>query len=337
MNYRSLLIACLATLGLAVAGWGQADGKIAFLSDREGYDDVWIMNADGSDPVNLTKGRDRDCASPAWSPDGTKIAYIGDVFDDDRNGGEVWLMDADGGNPQQLTDDSVDKISVSWSEDGRSIYYRAYRAIEEMDTDYLRDGPDMFVMALDGSGSSPVDGIEVPRHRYFGRSPDWTKEAVVVLREKGDEENLARLYISDVREDESSVFRWPIGGADPAVFLRRISGVEVIPLPDLHQSGLCVRESTPPFATIWSDQDGVCVSDDTLVSGPTWAPNSMRIAFSSITDLIWAVDIDGGSLVELTNGLGGYSPAWQPVVPAATSVAVQSWGRIKALLSTGIR
>ena len=40
MNYRSLLIVCLAMLGLAVAGWGQADGKIAFLSDREGYNDV---------------------------------------------------------------------------------------------------------------------------------------------------------------------------------------------------------------------------------------------------------------------------------------------------------
>ena len=32
MNYRSLLIVCLATLGLAVASWGQADGKIAFTS-----------------------------------------------------------------------------------------------------------------------------------------------------------------------------------------------------------------------------------------------------------------------------------------------------------------
>ena len=79
------------------------------------------MNADGSDPVNLTKGR--HCASPAWSPDGTKIAYIGDVFDDDQYGGEIWLMDADGGNPQQLTDDSVDRTRLSWSEDGRSIYY----------------------------------------------------------------------------------------------------------------------------------------------------------------------------------------------------------------------
>ena len=337
MNSRSMFIVCLATLGLAAAGWGQADGKIAFISHREGHSDVWIMNADGSNPVNLTQGR--DCASPAWSPDGTKIAYIGDVFDDDQYGGEIWLMDADGGNPQQLTDDSGGKILVSWSEDGRSIYYRVYKAIEELTADYLKDGPDMFVMALDGSDSSPVDYREVPRQRYFGRSPDGTKEAVVVLREKGDEENLARLYISDAREDESSVFRWPIGGADPAVFLRRLSGIEVVPLPDLGQSDLCVRESTRPFATVWSDQDGVCVSDDTWISSATWAPNSMRIAFASVTDLIWAVDIDGGNLVELTNGLGGYSPAWQPVAPsaAATSVEAQSWGRIKSLLSTGSR
>ena len=337
MSYRSILITCSATLGLAVAGWGQADGKIAFISDREGHEDVWIMNADGSDLVNLTQGR--DCASPAWSPDGTKIAYIGDVFDDGQYGGEIWLMDADGGNPQQLTDDSVDKISVSWSEDGTSIYYRTYRAIEELTTDDLRDGPDMFVMVLDGSGSSPVDWREVPYFRYYGRSPDGTKEAVVVLREKGDEDNRARLYVSDVREDDSSIFDWTIGGVDPAVFLRRIRGVEVIPLPDLHQRSLCVIESTPPFPTIVFDQDGVCVSDDTFVSGPTWSPSSMRIAFSSVAGLIWAVDIDGGNLVELTNGLGGNYPAWQPVVPSAiaTSVETQSWGQVKSLTSTRTR
>ena len=315
MSYRSILIACLATLGFAVAGWGQADGKIVFISHREGYSDVWIMNGDGSDPVNLTQGR--HCASPAWSPDGTKIAYIGAIFDDDQYGGEIWLMDADGGNPQQLTDDSVDKISLSWSADGSSIYY-VLAWTEEMTEESeagQRNGPDAFVMALDGSGSSPVDWREVPHFRYSSRSPDGTKEAVVVLREEGDEENLARLQITDVGEHESSV----------------------IPLPDLHQSGLCVFDPTGPLP-VWSDlpKGTVCVSDATWVeTSPTWSPNSMRIVFTSLTRLIWAVDIDGGNLVELTNGLGGDSPDWQPVVPAATATSVesQSWGQIKALLS----
>ena len=48
MTYRSLLIVCLATLGLAVAGWGQADGKIAFTSWREGAGDVWMLLSTGS-------------------------------------------------------------------------------------------------------------------------------------------------------------------------------------------------------------------------------------------------------------------------------------------------
>ena len=304
MNYRALLLVCLATLGLAVAGWGQADGKIAFLSDRAGHGDVWIMNADGSDPVNLTQGR--HCASPAWSPDGMKIAYIYlDDYPSGRYGGEIWVMDADGGNPQQLTDDSVDKISLSWS-DGSGIYYDL-RWTAEMTEEVnagQRDGPDVLVMALDGSGSSPVDWRGAPHHRQSSLSPDGTKEAIVVLREKGDEENLARLYVRDANEDEYFIARST--GEHP--------GIPLLGLP---------RNAT--------------VSDQTWVTKPTWSPNSMRIAFTSLTHsgLIWAVDIDGGNLVELTNGLGGRTPTWQPVVPSATatSVEVQSWGRIKSLLS----
>ena len=74
---------------------------------------------------------------------------------------------------------------------------------------------------------------------------------------------------------------------------------------------------------------------------PTWAPDSMRMAFAALTHppLIWAVDIDGSNLVELTNGLGGRNPVWQSVSPSATATSVesQSWGRIKSLLSTGTR
>ena len=307
MNYRSILIVCLATLGLAVAGWGQADGKIAFISHRDGYDDVWIMNADGSNPVNLTQGR--YCASPVWSPDGTKIAYI-DVDDDETwpYGGEIWLMDVDGSNPQQVTDDSVEKLRLWWSEDGRSLYYTAVPTGPIPDE---WDGPDTgvyFVMALDGSDSSPVDWREVPRTSL---SPDGNKEAGIVLREKGDEENIARLYIRDVREDESS----SIHGAS---FFR------VIPLPDLPN----------PDQPFWHPDSSVMVPYEDF----TWGPNSTRVAFTSFTTSdgfreVWAVDIDGSHLVNLTNGLGGHSPAWRPELPAATSVEAQSWGRIKSLLS----
>ena len=167
MNYRAIFVVCLATLGLAVAGWGQADGKIAFISDREGHGDVWIMNADGSDPVNLTQGR--DCASPAWSPAGTQIAYI--------TGGEIWLMDAAGSNPQQVTDDAVDKARLFWSEDGSSIYYVAVPTLPLPD----EWAPDAFVTELDGSGSSSADWREIYRRFFPGVSPDGTQLAIVTL------------------------------------------------------------------------------------------------------------------------------------------------------------
>ena len=307
MNYRSLLIVCLATLGLAVAGWGQADGKIAFISHRDGYDDVWVMNADGSDPVNLTHGR--YCASPVWSPDGMKIAYI-DVNDDEAwpYGGEIWLMDVDGSNPQQMTDDSVEKLRVWWSEDGHSLYYTAIMTVPVPDDGW--DGPDTFVMALDGSDSSPVDWREVYSRFRPGISPDGTKEAGIVLREKGDEEKIARLYVRDVREGESS-------------FVHGASFFRVIPLPDLPN----------PDQPFWHSDNNVMVPYEDF----TWASNSTRVAFTSFTTSngfreIWAVDIDGNYLVNLTHGLGGHSPAWQPAIPAATSVEAQSWGRIKSLL-----
>ena len=285
MSYRSLLIVCLATLGLAIAGWGQADDKIAFVSDREGSGDVWIMNADGSDPVKLTEGL--SCISPAWSPDGTKIAYISHALDNGEINSEIWLMDADGSNPQQVTDVPGEKWILSWSEDGTSIYYSVSEPID-----------DTFVVALEGSAPILVDGKEAPHFRA-SRSPDGTKKAIVVLL---DEEGHARLYIRD---------------ADGLPFFPLPSEPWGIPLPDLPDQGTPLSGFLITFKY------------------PTWSPNSMRIAFSSRNGLIWAVDIDGSNLVELTNGLGGRQPAWQPASPAATATSVesQSWGQIKSLLS----
>ena len=309
MNYRSILIACLATLGLAVAGWGQADGKIAFLSYREGHNDVWVMNADGSDPVNLTKGQ--NCASPVWSPDGTKIAYIDAGTHNSGRG--IWMIDA-GGNPQQLTDDIeiVDPNSADdlfWSEDGSSIYYHVW------------DRSEMFAVAPDGSGSSLME---------------WTEAALILRRFWDDHRNLSpdgtkRAIVGVLRGDEE----------DQALFITTSEGrVTAIPLSGQPNADLFFRD----FGDSW-----------TTTGFPlTWAPNGMRVAFTSYTILnitgtsysflpdtgeIWAVDIDGSNLVNLTNGLGGEDPVWQPVSPSATATSVEarSWGRIKSLLSTGAR
>ena len=306
---RSLLTACLATLGLAVAGWGQADGKIAFTSWREGAGDVWIMNADGSDPVNLTQGRHAHCVRLAWSPDGTKIAYL--AYSDDPDSpwadysvADIWVMDADGGNPQQvasLTDTRFHELF--WAEDGSSIYY------------YFQSRYELLVVPLDGSGSSLMDWREAAGIvRGFldneDRSPDGTKRASVVLQ---DDEGNAYLRL---------VIYAPTEGPQPS---DQIEDFREILLPDLPYQQ---AELEPGWYR---------------VSHSTWSPDSMRIAFYADSEQgyreVWVIDIDGSNLVNLTNGLGGDNPAWQPVFHSATatSVEAQSWGRVKSLHSTGSR
>ena len=117
MNYRSLLIACLATLGLAVAGWAQTDGKDvdnpadpslsagieqAVTSSGE---EAWVVGA----IRRLTNDSDWDW-KPSWSPDGRHI-----VFDSsrDHDNYEIYVMDiasSTGGEPTAVAETSWGRI-----------------------------------------------------------------------------------------------------------------------------------------------------------------------------------------------------------------------------------
>lgn len=104
--------------------WGP-DGRILFLSLRDGNEqEIYSMNPDGSNPVNLTKSPARDVLAE-MSPDGSTI-----VFASDRSGAgefDIWLMDPDGSNPRQLTDAPERDSNPTWSSDGNHILFRSDR------------------------------------------------------------------------------------------------------------------------------------------------------------------------------------------------------------------
>jgi Tol biopolymer transport system component len=118
--------------------WSPDGTEIAFVSDQDGNQEIYVMDADGTNTRRLTFNAVSDF-SPAWSPDGSKIA-----FSSFRNGdAEIWVMNADGSTVEKNLTNSPDRpdLQPSWSPDGSKIAF---------DTNQF--GGDVWVMNADGTG-----------------------------------------------------------------------------------------------------------------------------------------------------------------------------------------
>jgi Tol biopolymer transport system component len=108
------------------------DGKtIAFTSDRGGIENVWLVDADGSNPRALTSEKDAYVRGAAWTPDGE---YLIARKEDGKRAGippvELWMYHKDGGGGIKLTssDDVNNASGPVASRDGRFLYYAAREA-----------------------------------------------------------------------------------------------------------------------------------------------------------------------------------------------------------------
>lgn len=89
----------------------RANGKIAFASSRDGYRGIYVMNADGTNPIRLTNNSGVD-DFPAWSPDGKRLAYLSQKS---SNSYAIKLMNADGSGQTELTPVLFDGIFDPYS------------------------------------------------------------------------------------------------------------------------------------------------------------------------------------------------------------------------------
>jgi Tol biopolymer transport system component/imidazolonepropionase-like amidohydrolase len=104
------------------------DGRrIAFVSDRDGLNNIWTVAIDGSDPRQVTKETARDVNSPVWSVDGEYIFVRKHfVFSRSLGAGEIWMYHRSGGSGIQVTDrpnEQQDQGEPAVSPDGEWLYY----------------------------------------------------------------------------------------------------------------------------------------------------------------------------------------------------------------------
>jgi Tol biopolymer transport system component len=98
--------------------------RIAFVSDRLGHKEIWLMQADGSDLTQLTNLRSV-CWRPRWSPDGHQIVFNVGLVGMNR---DIHVIDDAGGAPRRLTADASSDEWPTWSQDGRWIYFMSDRS-----------------------------------------------------------------------------------------------------------------------------------------------------------------------------------------------------------------
>ena len=105
------------------------DGKsIAFVSDRNGQNNLWIMDADGSHPRAVFSNKDVRVFEPAWTPDGEFIIVRrASVANRAAAGGGLWMYHKDGGEGVEIVSATAAR-GAAWpsvSPDGKHVYFHA--------------------------------------------------------------------------------------------------------------------------------------------------------------------------------------------------------------------
>jgi Tol biopolymer transport system component len=255
-------------------------GRIVF----DNHDDVWVINADGTDLTRLTHSEWPEF-DPSWSPDGTRIA-----FRSERSGEpEIWVMNADGTNQRRLTDG----LSPAWSPDGSRI---AYASPGDLPCPPGR-GPrcsGLSIMNADGSGRHRLP------HTEGGEYPSWSPDGTRIAFNSnltGDHVMyVARADGSKVVDLSSVGEGWQVDWSPDGRFILFTSH----------------RDHTDSYTDVYvmrPDGSGIHRLTNQRAYTPAWSPDGEHIVFSAPG--LFVMDPDGTGVTALPTDVGETSlPDW---------------------------
>lgn len=308
-GFGTCLFVALSLVSPTHATIAGVNGRIAFASDRAPgpvvtsgapgslETDVYTIRPDGSSRAQLTETSRTD-GIVAWSPDGSKIAFVST-----RDGnGEVYVIDWDGANEVRLTDHPAPDTQPRWSPDGTRLVFVSART----------GNLELFVMDADGG-----DLAQLTHHAAADTWPEFSPSGDGIAF-TSDRSGASAIYTIDAEGGnlqkltadalEAGQPDWsPHGGS--IVFVNNLCSKCPAgrPLSDIHTMNLSggeIRKVTHSFGNNLN---------------PSWSPDGDKIAFwhapaspaTNNTD-IYSINVNGSALTNITRTptLREYVPDW---------------------------
>ena len=311
--------------------------KILFASSRDGNRDVYIMNPDNSEQVNLTQHPADDQAA-IWSPTGEQILFISDRGHDVFGTWDLYLMDPDGKNVRRVFKKETFRNDPTWSPEGKQIAYKH--------SDWDAGESHIYIATLGGQAEERIvegfdpawspDGTELAYAAYLA---DATRVTLIDIRTRKQERLLPRKATS-LQNNPS----WSTTG-DKLVFSWNKN-----PLPPGHRPG---RDRFPPEwkkkETIYIvNRDGTGLQQLVDEAGhkavdPALSPNGAEVLYTQEINgyfQVFKVNVNSRIRTQLTHivdfflvqaNAGGdwFDPAYVLPVSPQPQLLTTTWGEVK--------
>ena len=316
MRLKSIFYLILLTLIWGDVCWISANKapttpKIVFTSRRDGNFEIYSMNTDGSDQINLTQHRATDSA-PVWSPTGEQILFVSD-----RGGIEdLYLMNPDGTNVRQVFKKLIGREFPTWSPDGKALAYQRFHTLS------------IYTASIDGKNETKVaDGL------WPTWSPNGSEIAFMAAKfvwaENGNlQAPNVRVQIINLQThvEDALLPEWPwmfdpTWAPDSTQIAFSSRSIYVV---NRNSSGLRkIIEAGDPIAS---------------VSNPTWSPDGKALIYNEgvggVRNL-FKVDLDSDAPERLTHRQGDnfnadwFDPAFALQVSPQPNLLTTTWGELK--------